>query len=421
MDQDSLRPAAFSCWCALLLKMDDEDVEVLIEPTFFIINYYWSLFDHPTRCRAKQLLLDLYKEFSGVLTAFIDKLPHLGHIPQLVPVERKLAALRKPQDQRSTFRTFAARLSHQNSGVAQQALTELITYLQDNQAYLQTSAVSGQPDTVVAKLIRALLDCAAKHSSSQPEIASLCTQCLGLVGCLDSNRIETTRTEKSMVVLTNFADADETTNFVLFILEEVLVKAFLSTTDTKLQGYLSFAMQELMTKVDIHAAVALDRTKNPTADRVYTQWIKLPEDVREVLRPFLGSSYMLAPGKLTLAKYPIFQPGRTYHNWMRAFSLDLLQKGQNDNAQIVFDPLTRAIRVKDLYVAEFLLPYLVLHVVVGDASAKEQREEVVSELVNILKYEPPEAATYHEREHMKLYYEVSAPGFYGRDTTDIGW
>jgi hypothetical protein len=105
---------------------------------------------------------------------------------------------------------------------------------------------------------------------------------------------------------------------------------------------------------------------------------------------------------------------------MRAFSLDLLQKGQNDNAQIVFDPLTRAIRVKDLYVAEFLLPYLVLHVVVGDASAKEQREEVVSELVNILKYEPPEAATYHEREHMKLYYEVSVSELCRQEMTDMG-
>lgn len=388
--------------------MDEEDVAVLIEPTFFIVNYYWSLFDDSTRIRARQLIIDLYNMFQMVTAKSIHKLPHLGHIPFLEPAEKRLARLRTEQDQPSRFATFAIRLSHQNSGVVQQALTELITYLQDNQGYLQTSAMSGQPAAVVARLTRALLDCAAKHSGSQLDIASMCAQCLGLVGCLDSNRIETTRTQRTMVVLTNFVSADETTDFVLFILEEVLVKAFLSTTDTKLQGYLSFAMQELMERVDIQAAVAMDTTNVPDAQRVLSQWQTLPEDVREVLRPFLTSSYMLAPGKMPVAQYPIFRPGRTYHNWMRSFSLDLLQKGQNDNAMLVFEPLTRVIRVKDLYVAEFLLPYLVLHVIIGDSSSKQQRQSVLSELVNILEYEPPEGATYLEREDMKLYYEVSA-------------
>lgn len=391
-----------------MTKMEEEDVEILIEPTFFIINYYWTLFDNKTMQMAKDLILALFNQYGQVLQSTIQKLPRLGHIPFLKDVEKKLAELREPQDSRSTFACFAERLSHQNSGVVQQALTELIAYLQDNQGYLQTSVISEQPDTVVPTLVRSLLDCAAKYSISQIEIANLSTQCLGLVGCLDSNRIETNRKQRSMVVLTNFTTTDETTDFVLFMLEEVLVKAFLSTTDTKLQGYLSFVMQELMDKVDINAALAMEKLNIQDGDRVYRKWLSLPEDAREVLRPFLGSSYMLAPGKMPVVRYPIYQAGKTYHNWLRAFALDLLQKGQTPLAQLIFEPLTRVIRVKDLYVAEFLLPYLVVHLIIAQETPEKQRKEVVAELVNILEYELPEGASYYEREDMKLYYEVSA-------------
>src|SRR5438105_3702776 len=39
---DELRSGAFSCWEVLLTHMEEADVEALIEPTFFIIGYYWN-------------------------------------------------------------------------------------------------------------------------------------------------------------------------------------------------------------------------------------------------------------------------------------------------------------------------------------------------------------------------------------------
>lgn len=386
--------------------MEADDVEILIEPTFFIINYYWTLFGADTQQMAKDLILALLEQNGQVVQTAIHKLPKLSHIPYLKDVEKRLAELRGPLDNRSMFAVFAERISHQNSGVVQQALTELITNLQTNQIYLQTSALSEQPDTVISMLVRSLLDCAAKYSVLQLEIANLCTQCLGLVGCLDSNRIATSRKQRSMVVLSNFDSKDEVEDFVLFILQEVLVKAFLSTTDTKLQGYLSFAMQELICRVEIQSAISMQKSNIQDGDRIYRKWVALPKDVREVLQPFLSSSYILAPGRMPVAQYPIYQPGKTYHNWLRAFVLDLLQKGQVHGATVIYEPLTRVIRVKDLYVAEFLLPYLVLHVVIAQKTPEVQRQQAIAELVNILEYEVPEGASYFERENMKLYYEV---------------
>lgn len=384
-------------------------MEVLIEPTFFIINHYWSLFDTDTQLRAKNLLLTMLDDSRQVLEGgMINKLPRLGHIPYLAEVESKLESLRSPMDKRATFALFAERISHQNSGVVLLALNELVDYLKENQSFLQASAISEQPDSVIPTLMRGLLDCAAKYSVSQPDIGSLCTQCIGLVGCLDANRIEATRRQRSMVILTNLEAREEMTDFVLFILEEVLVKSFLSTTDTRLQGYLSFAMQELMDKIDIRAALEMEQQNIRDGERVYRKWLALSEDVREVLRPFLRSRYMLAPANLPSVEYPIFFRGKPYGNWMRSYVLDLLQKGQNPHAQLLFEPLTRVIRVKDISVAEFLLPYLVVHVVVGDTISDEERNSITSELLNVLQNQPADHATYAEREDMKLYCEVSA-------------
>ncbi|CRK27237.1 hypothetical protein BN1723_003426 [Verticillium longisporum] len=411
LERDHLRKAALSCWVALLTHLEEEDIEVLLEPTIFIIKFYWRQYDDSCRAMAVELIHQVLKDFPDVVDRTIKVLPTLKDIPELSGIEAKLSSLRPSLDPRGAFVVFAERLSHQNSGVVLLALEELVEYLKDNQGYLHSSAISEQPDTVVTTLLRSLLDCAAKVGTSDIVVAGACTQCIGLIGCLDSNRIETTRESKSMAVLRNFEDSQETTDFVLFILEEVLVKAFLSTTDTRLQGFLSFAMQDLMQKVDLQSALA-SSTKIPNSTRsaegnsVYRKWIALPESVREVLSPFLTSRYLLAPAKIPPAEYPIFQPGKSYVQWVRAFVLDLLQRPLNEHARLVFEPLSRLIRVKDVSVAEFLLPYLVIHVIVANKSTQSERDRVTNELVNILRHQIRDDATYAERDDMKLYCEA---------------
>ncbi|GKT69679.1 protein kinase Rad3 [Colletotrichum tofieldiae] len=404
--QDDLREAAFSCWAALLTYLESEDVEVLLETTFFVISHYWPLFNDNTRQMAKGLITTLMTQFDIVLSENISKLPSLAHVPELADVEAQLGAMRPALDSRRAFALFAERISHENSGVVLQALTELETYLKQSGGFLQTSTISQQPDPVVSTLLRALLDCASKYSSMQLDIASLCTQCIGLVGCLDSNRVEAPREQRSMVILSNFDNADETTDFVLFILEHILVKAFLSTTDTKLQGFLSFAMQELLDRVDIKAACAMKETGMRDGATIYRKWLALPESVRMILTPFLTSKYLLTPMNVAAVEYPIFRPGKPYGNWMRSFNMDLLRKGQNGHADLIFEPLCRTIRVKDLAVAEFLLPYLVLHVIIGHRSSRQERDNVIGELVGILQHQPAEDAPYSEREDMKLFCEA---------------
>ncbi|KAK8008761.1 Protein kinase rad3 [Apiospora marii] len=405
--QDELRACSFSCWSAMIFSLDEGDVEDLIQTTFFIINHYWNFFDEPTRLGCKGLIKFLLDKYSHVLSANISKLPSFSHISDLSDAEGRLSALRKPVDSRTAFKLLAERVQHENSGVVLQALRELTSYLQRQQDYIQASAVSEQPDTVIASLTRALLDCASRYAGEQNEISQLCTQSIGLVGCLDPNRVETVREERHLVVLSNFDDHSETTEFVLRLLEDVLVKSFLAATDTKQQGLLSYAMQELLERCDIASAIRLAKGNSTRdAERIYRRFLSLSDQTREVIVPFMNSRYRLGPMAQQQVDYPIFRQGRPYATWMRNFALDLLRRPQNVFSGLIFEPLCHVIRIKDLSTAEFLFPYLVLHVIISKEDTREVCDNVLRELLMVLQHEVQDNASYIEREEKKLYYEA---------------
>jgi serine/threonine-protein kinase ATR len=377
----------------MLRYLDDEDVEIMLESTFSTIIQCWDSFDELTKNAAEGVLKYLVAERGRTIRNKIVDLPSLSQFPQLAEVESKLKKFRSPTDVSNTFQIFSRRIQHENAGVVAQALSELKVFLQSHQSYLQASAVSEQPDVVVGRLVRSILDACVKFNESHHDIADLTGACIGLIGCLDPNRVEAVREQREMVVVANFEDPNETTDFVLFILEEVVVNAFLSATDTNLQGFLSYVMQELLERggfKDVCVPI-LRSNKRTSTDLLYQKWISLPENVQATLTPFLTSKFSVTEMKVPPTRYPIFQPDNAaadrsnkYNNWLKAFVLDLLQRPKNPNAELIFAPLRRAVRIKDLSVASFLLPYLVLHVVIkGEES---ERSMIAEELFGVLSY-----------------------------------
>ncbi|PQE28467.1 phosphatidylinositol 3 protein [Rutstroemia sp. NJR-2017a BBW] len=251
--QKPLQASAFSAWAAMLRSLDDEDVEIMLESTFSTIIQCWDSFDELTKNAAEGILEYLVAERGRPIRNKIVDLPSLSQFPQLADIESKLQKFRSPTDVSNTFQVFSRRIRHENAGVVAQALSELKVFLQSHQAYLQASAVSEQPDVVVGRLVRSILDACVKFNESHHDIADLTGACIGLIGCLDPNRVEAVREQREMVVVANFEDPNETTDFVLFILEEVVVNAFLSATDTNLQGFLSYVMQELLERGRVRA------------------------------------------------------------------------------------------------------------------------------------------------------------------------
>ncbi|RKF54549.1 Protein kinase rad3 [Golovinomyces cichoracearum] len=416
MSQKNLQAQAFSAWATMLTNLDDEDVESMLESTFSTIIQHWESLDDATQCRIEDALQYLLRERSRNIRNMLVNLPSLSTCARLQDIEDQLKNMRTPTDIGNGFQIFIRRLGHENPIVVTQTLNELKDYLYVNQSFIQASAISEQPDVIVSDLVRSILDTCVKFNSSDRQIALLSAECIGLIGCVDSNRVESVRKNREMVVISNFEDEDETLDFVLFILQKAILPAFLSATDTVLQGFMSYVMQELL-EICRFKEICAPIIKNACKDSVhpiYLKWISLPGTIQDTLTPFLTSKYSLKTMETITYEYPIFQPEKIekvlsnnrssiYVPWLRNFVLNLLETPLTQAAKHIFPPLCRAIRIKDLSIASFLLPYLILHVIV--AGDEQQRQVIGSELLAVLTYKLP-ADSNVPTEDLKLCIEI---------------
>ncbi|KAI1919319.1 serine/threonine-protein kinase M1 [Ophidiomyces ophidiicola] len=388
LDMKDLRDHAFASWCTMMLLLDEADIEPLIDQTFAIILKNWSIFRSETRYQAMDLVERILQDHQELVTDTFLKMPSLETIPEMDRFSRRILELKKSVDIRSQLEAFSLRCQNENQVVVEQALRELVPQLRTNQEYIHRSAINEQPNQNIAgQLTRSLFDCCAKFNPGSEAIMLLAAECLGIIGCLDPSRIELTKEKKDILVLSNFERADETTDFILFFLQHIVVEAFLSASNTRSQGFLAYAMQSLLQYCNLGAVVP-PRTQDIELGDVYRRWLSLPEYVRNTLTPFLSSKYTVIVGAIsTSCSYPLFSSEMSHPEWLRTFVLDLLQKGNEANGKMVFSISSRIIRSQDISIAAFLLPFTVLNATISDDNEARQ---VADELANVLLYPLPE-------------------------------
>ena len=381
MENKELCNKAFSSWAVMISTLNEEDIEPLVDQTLAIIVRSWDLFETETQQLAYTVVSDLLKNHTSLIREIFDTMPSLSSIPLMTKFETELDALKRQMNDRHGFTSFIKRLQNENSAVVEQALKELHDHLLQKQDFVYRSVLRERPDNFVADLTRSLLDCCVRFNTSPP-ITLFCAQCLGRIGCLDPNRIESAKEKTSLVVLANFARADETVDFILHLLEHVIVKAFLSATSTRSQGFLAWAMQELLKLCDLDATNLRPRVSGSSAN--YQKWLDLSEVVRNTLTPFLTSRYtvnVIVPK--TECTYPIYSPDSTHSDWVRTIVSDMLEKTAPDNAELIFRICARLVKGQDISIPAFLLPFVALNVVI--CGTESEKTLLVEELLAILR------------------------------------
>ncbi|MCJ1477208.1 serine/threonine-protein kinase M1 [Lambiella insularis] len=378
---------AFSVWIVLVSSLGQEDVENLVSATFAIIAQHWDSFNAGVHERTYQMISLLLKTHNGMVREMVNSIPSLNSIPLLSKFETELSTLKAQLDPKHQFQAFSLRCQNENSTVVLRALAELEAYLLEFQSFLHTSAVSEQPDHVIAQLVRSLLDACVRFSEGSSDIALLCAKCLGLIGCLDPTRIEALKDSHDILVLSNFGKAEETIDFVIFFIQEVLVKAFLSATNTRAQSFLGYVIQELLKFCTFDTSVTF-RDSSSQSSGTYRRWVAIPESIRNTLTPFLTSKYVLSSSTVPDFVYPIYKAGIGHSGWLRDFVFDLLRKGCGDNAAEMFPVFRRAVRGQDISIPSFLLPFVALNVVVGGSN--QQSQDIVDELLVVLSQVVPD-------------------------------
>ncbi|KAF3481011.1 kinase rad3 [Arthroderma uncinatum] len=403
LDADELRDHAFATWNIMIFALNDVDLEPLIDQTFAIILKYWSVLSDKSRESEVELVDYILSDHENTVIAVSETLPSLASIPELAEQDKAIEKVKNGMDIRSNFVALCRRCQSDNFAVVERAMVEFLANLVKHEEFIHRSVFNEQPNkSLVGKVTRTLLDCCVKYSSSSPMIVSLSAQCLGHIGCLDPNRIESVKEKKDIVVLSNFERSDETLDFIIFCLQNILVDAFLAASNSRTQGFLAYAMQALLTTGNLSTAVP-PRSQDPQSSDLYRRWLDLPELSRNTLTPFLNSKYSVTIGAIsTSCCYPLFSPSSNHSEWLRTFVLDMLQKGKSTNIQIIFSVFSRIIRTQEKSISVFLLPFAALNVAVS--AIDEEREHLKGELTNILECPLPEHKG-PERENLILFSE----------------
>ncbi|PWW75517.1 hypothetical protein C7212DRAFT_358109 [Tuber magnatum] len=395
LEFEPLRASAFSAWTVMMRVLEPTEAAPLLGQTFSVVLRYWDSLEQASQTKAVEMIKELFEQID-VIKQSLDIIPSLAAIPILAPFGERLRAMRTLEI-RDHYHLLARRCRHENVAVVEQALAELSEFLKKHQDFIHTAAINEQPDVVVPELIRTLLDVIVafkdSNSSSKPRIEHLCAECLGLIGAVDPNRVEAPRDKRDMVVLHNFNRADESIAFVIFFLEERLVKAFLSATDTKAQGFLAFGMQELLKFIDVESTVILRSRHDgpgPVGQTGQRRWDSFSQTAKSILTPFLRSRYSLQiNNSVQPCSYPVFSLKITHRAWLTKWLLDLLSKSTGDNAANIFTVCKSIVKGQDISISMFLLPYVTLNVIIGGSDL--DRENIIKELLAVLAPAPKNA------------------------------
>ncbi len=390
----------------MMTNLGEDDIATLVDPTFAIIVQHWESFLPDIQQQASDMVGYLLETHSSMICDIVHTLPSLASVPLMAKFEEDLARLKAKMDVRHHYQSFSQRCQNENATVVFRALKELAEYLLENQSFLHENANSEKPDPVVSQLVRSILDTSVLFSNTHPEISVLCAKCIGLVGCLDPTRIEAVREKKEILVLSNFVKDDETNDFVIFFLREVLVKAFLSATNSRSQGFLAYSMQELLSISEIKDSVR-PRPRDAPFDANYRRWVSLPESVRTTLMPFTKSKYFVTAGiSQSPSTYPLYEVDMGHGQWLRTFTFDLLKRRVGDGkVQVIFSVLSRIIRFQDISISNFLLPFACLNVIInGD---DQEKLDIGRELLLVLREPLPEQR--HSKDNIILCSQVGDP------------
>ncbi|CAI6340552.1 unnamed protein product [Periconia digitata] len=384
MDTPDLCDQAFDVWTTLLVTLETEHMKTIIDQTFALIIHNWPSFSEESQMKAAKALETLRSQHNVTLQERIAYIPSLASIPVFSKLEGEMTRIRATVEPVVLFGIFGARCNDENTIVVRQALKELIPFLEEHQDKLHLSAIGQKPLPALATLSRSLLDACVRFAGKDMDIPRLCAQCLGIIGGLDPYRIETIREKKRILVLSNFQSADEGINFAAFMLENVIVNVFLTTTNPQSQGFLAYLMQELCKACGFKREMTTQtqRARYSQPSTAMQRWEKMPEPVRNVVTPFLSSRYSFRhKTDDAQVQYPIFTREISHGTWLRQFTYDLLLKAKEPNAQIIFNCVASVLRRQDLSIASFILPFAALSAVLD---GKEEADIIVKELLNVL-------------------------------------
>ncbi len=393
-----LGDTAAETWYAFVTTLDTSDCAPYIASISASIAAAWGTLQEKGREACRRILNYVLIEHGREMGHHLAEVVNFSSVPALASVASTLEAARKNWSQRDRVKNLLNRILNDNGTVAVEALRELKVFLAEHHDWLQQLASGDSFHQDIANVVESLLRAATRESDHSEKIRLLAYQCLGCLGAVDPDRVDLASSEPEIIVLHNFDEESEAFSFALHLIRDLLVGSFHSTSDTKYQSHLAYAIQELLKICGFTSDLVKD-TAAAVPIKVRNRWNSLSKQILQTISPLLESQYRLQLLAIPKILHPVYVHQATYREWVQNWALFLNLRASGDRAKKIFDVFRSAVRNKDAGVARHLLPHLVLNVLMGPSSedVKLIQEEITSVLLDQVE---PSPDSNHDKRHL---------------------
>lgn len=371
-------------WHTFVSTLRFEDIGPFIGQTAAALVSAWPHFNKAEVETASAILRYVILENGSELKSHLNEIPSLDDLEADIPdVGRKLRSLRTQWSHQQHLEQILIRVASENAAVCLQSLQELRRFLRERRSYMENLASGDAFDPLVGDTVRVLFSTATRADDHQAQIRDLCFECIGILGAVDPDRFDFNSEDAIQILLHNFNDKDESIEFAIHLVRDLLVSAFRATDDTKHQAQLAYAIQELLKFCGFSPALLLPTSNSkPVAIKVRQRWSELPKAILDTVSPLLDSKYSVMLGEPRPRQHPIYLNSTSYRDWIQGWANHLILGARGDDARTIFGIFRAVIRNNDTAIAQHILPHLVLNILISGEEA--QRDEVRNEFVAVL-------------------------------------
>lgn len=346
----------------------------------------WALLS-PAERETSIKIVQQIADYAPHLISFRDEVVGLDAIPELRNIAKPMTDYRKEWPVNHSITNLLGRTTSKNIAVATASMRELRDVLCNQQKEIIQLSRGDMFDPLVSKISQTLMANATRDGDCL-EIKDLSYECIGIIGALDPDRILPISGGMTVSLHSNFADHDESTDFALHLIRDLLVDTFRATNDTKHQSYLAYAIQQLLKFCEFTPKVLQVNTN--LSSKIRSKWATIPKDQHETLAPLLESRFQLHDLSSKPIERPVYPNTSTYREWLQKWTTDLVgqimsltnpDRGTQD-CKTIFGVFRGVLKSQDVAVAHHILPYLVLSLLLlGNSS---QSDEICAEINTVL-------------------------------------
>ncbi|KAF8592595.1 hypothetical protein K439DRAFT_1625944 [Ramaria rubella] len=380
----ALADETLSSWHTFITTLAFKDIGPYVGPTSAAFVTAWPNLKPPGRQLVIQAFKYLIHDNAEALGENLDEIVRLNGIPELAACSARLDTLRALWTPTRQLENLLDRVTSDNPAVAELSHLELKDFMSNNQQRILKLASGDVFDPIISRLVASLWDTACRDGEGVESLRLLAFDCIGRLGAVDPDRLELAPNDSSIILYQNFGEEEESIQFVLYLITQVLLGTFRSTSDIKFQSHLAFAIQELLKFCGFSEQLVSADSANAIPLKTRSRWSQLPRHVLEACTPLLQAKYTRTSKPPRQVVHPIYPSQPTYREWMQDWTAHLIERVSGKRAKAIFDVFRPVVVDRDVGVARHLLPHLVLHVIISgnDTDTQNLQSEIAAVLMD---------------------------------------